>query len=58
MIVSKKRWSITRRMRLRCASDTSTLGTLDHFSHFSALTKMSTGLTFDASMGTDYTGFS
>ena len=28
-----KRWSVTRRKRLRCASDTETLGILVHFSH-------------------------
>jgi hypothetical protein len=32
--IYNKRWSATRRKRLRCASDTITLGILAHFSHF------------------------
>jgi len=32
--IYNKRWSATRRKRLRCASDTITLGILAHFRHF------------------------
>jgi hypothetical protein len=32
--IQYKRWSATRHKRLRCASDTITLGTLAHFRHF------------------------
>jgi hypothetical protein len=33
-LLYNKRWSATRRKRLRCASETITLGILAHFSHF------------------------
>jgi hypothetical protein len=33
--IYNKRWSATRRKRLRCMGDTITLGTLAHFRHFS-----------------------
>jgi hypothetical protein len=32
--INNKRWSATRRKRLRCACDTITLGILAHFRHF------------------------
>jgi hypothetical protein len=35
--IKNKRLSATRRKRLRCASETITLGILAHFSHFRAL---------------------
>jgi hypothetical protein len=33
-VIYLKIWSATRRKRLRCASDSLTLGTLAHFRHF------------------------
>jgi hypothetical protein len=50
-----KRWSTTRRKRLRCASDNIILGTLAHFSHFRHSKKLAHLIVNDVIQSNKYT---